>query len=127
MDNIDYFNQELQEYFNELLLGNKKIYEINQLSLEKMNDPQYARKYEDDFQTSNSWLRDRLRLYLTILPKRLEDQSFRNQREYCAFCSNVIHKELMPKLAHEVEEEGKNLYRLAVRYRNEIREKEGRY
>lgn len=126
MNNIDYFNQELEEVFKESMVNHKDIYELNRLSLEKMNDSEYLRKFEDDFQISTNYLSGRLKMYLTFLEKRLEDKSFKNQREFCSFCSNVIHREVSPKLTYEVELEGKNLYVIAVNYRNEIREKEGR-
>ena len=127
MDNVDYFNQQLEVELKEMLLHHRKVYERNRLRLEKLGDQEYLRKFEVDFEESVTFIKEKhYKSALKILPDKLEDQSFRNQREYCAFCIAVIHKQSIPFFCYGVEMEEDNLRATANQYIRIIKEKEGK-
>lgn len=126
MNNVDYFNQQLEVELKEMLVRHRKVYERNRLRLEKLGDQVYLRKFEVDFETSVTFINhDLYRDALKTLPSKLEDQTFRNQREYCAFCIDVIHKQSIPSFCYGVELEEANLRATANQYIRTIKEKEG--
>ncbi len=127
MDNVDYFNQQLEVELKEMLIHHRKVYERNRLRLEKLGDQEYLRKFEVDFEESVTFIKEKhYKSALKILPDKLEDQSFRNQREYCAFCIAVIHKQSIPFFCYGVEMEEDNLRATANQYIRIIKEKEGK-
>lgn len=126
MNYIDYFNQQVESYFKELMLHHRKVYERNRTFLEKQGDQDYLRKFEDDFEESRNCSKAILRSSLQILPSKLEDQKFSNQRECQKFCNDVIHKEVKPYLAYGIELEEANLRATANQYIRIIKEKEGK-
>lgn len=127
MNNIDYFNQQLEVELKEMLIHHRKVYERNRLRLEELGVQEYLRKFEVDFEESVTFIKEKnYKAALKILPEKLEDQTFRNQREYCAFCINVIHKQSIPSFCYGVEMEEANLRATANQYIRIIKEKEGK-
>ncbi|PEH49619.1 hypothetical protein [Enterococcus faecium] len=125
MNNVDYFNEQLRKEFDELSVHHKKVYERNKRSLEKLGDQNYLRKFEDEFQESLTFLDNIFRSELMTLPSKLEDQTFKNEREYRAFCIDIIHKLAIPSLCYGVEMAEANLRATANQYIRQIKEKEG--
>ncbi|EGP5709222.1 hypothetical protein DQ181_08730 [Enterococcus faecium] len=127
MNNVDYFNQQLEVKVKEMLVHHRKVYGRNRLRLEKLGNQEYLRKFDDDFEASVTFINhDLYRDALKTLPSKLEDQTFRNQREYCAFCIDVIHKMAIPFFCYGVEMEEANLRASADQYIRTIKEKEGK-
>lgn len=127
MNNVDYFNQQLEIELKEMLAHHRKVYERNRLRLEKLGDQEYLRKFEVDFEESVTFIKEvNYKAALKILPDELEDQTFRNQREYCAFCIDVIRKQSIPNFCYQVELEEASLRASANQYIRTIKEKEGK-
>lgn len=127
MNNVDYFNQQLETELKEMLIHHRKVYERNRLRLEKFSDQEYLRKFEVDFEESVTFIKEvNYKAALKILPDELEDQTFRNQREYCAFCIDVIRKQSIPNFCYQVELEEASLRASANQYIRTIKEKEGK-
>lgn len=127
MNNVDYFNQQLEVKLKEMLVHHQKVYERNRLRLEELGDQEYLRKFEVDFEESVTFIKEKnYKAALKILPDALEDQTFRNQREYCAFCIDVIHKQSIPCFCYQVELEEASLRASANQYIRTIKEKEGK-
>lgn len=127
MNNVDYFNQQLETELKEMLAHHRKVYERNRLRLEKFGDQEYLRKFEVDFEESVTFIKEvNYKAALKILPDELEDQTFRNQREYCAFCIDVIRKQSIPNFCYQVELEEASLRASANQYIRTIKEKEGK-